>query len=58
MRSSGGGRATSSARPEQVAEKIQTYVDLGCSGVVPWCSDYPDTRTLELFALKVMPQLR
>ena len=36
--------------PEQVAEKIQTYVDLGCTGFVPWCSDYPDTETLELFA--------
>ena len=30
--------------PEQVAEKIQTYVDLGCTGFIPWCADYPDTR--------------
>ena len=30
--------------PEQVSEKIQTYVDLGCSGFIPWCADYPDTR--------------
>jgi F420-dependent oxidoreductase-like protein len=44
--------------PDQVAEKIQIYVDLGCSGVVPWCSDYPGTETLELFAAKVIPQLR
>src|SRR5204863_7636625 len=29
--------------PEQVAEKMQEYVDLGCSGFVPWCADYPDT---------------
>jgi F420-dependent oxidoreductase-like protein len=44
--------------PDQVAEKIQTYADLGCSGVVPWCSDYPGIETLELFATKVMPGLR
>jgi F420-dependent oxidoreductase-like protein len=41
--------------PEQVAEKIQRYVDLGCSGFIPWCSDYPDTESLELFATQVMP---
>ena len=44
--------------PEQVAEKIQTYVDLGCSGFIPWCADYPDTTSLELFATKVMPEFR
>jgi F420-dependent oxidoreductase-like protein len=27
--------------PEQVAERIQTYIDLGCTGFYPWCSDYP-----------------
>jgi alkanesulfonate monooxygenase SsuD/methylene tetrahydromethanopterin reductase-like flavin-dependent oxidoreductase (luciferase family) len=36
--------------PEQVAEKIRAYVDLGCTGFYPWCSDYPDTETLRLFA--------
>jgi F420-dependent oxidoreductase-like protein len=44
--------------PEQVAEKIQAYVNLGCGGIVPWCSEYPDTQTLELFATKVMPAFR
>ena len=44
--------------PEQVAEKIQAYVDLGCTGFFPWCSDYPDTETLRLFAEKVIPALR
>jgi F420-dependent oxidoreductase-like protein len=44
--------------PEQVAEKIRTYVDLGCTGFYPWCSDYPDTETMTLFAEKVIPQLR
>jgi F420-dependent oxidoreductase-like protein len=43
---------------EQVAEKIQTYVDLGCGGFVPWCSDYPDTETLELLATEIMPEFR
>ena len=36
--------------PEQVAEKIAKYVDMGCTGFVPWCADYPSTQTLELFA--------
>ncbi|HEX9258403.1 MAG TPA: LLM class F420-dependent oxidoreductase, partial [Acidimicrobiales bacterium] len=44
--------------PEQVCEKLQTYVDLGCSGFVPWCSDYPDTETLTLFAEQVIPNFR
>jgi F420-dependent oxidoreductase-like protein len=44
--------------PEQVAEKVQTYLDLGCTGFIPWCSDYPDTETLELFATKVIPEFR
>jgi F420-dependent oxidoreductase-like protein len=44
--------------PEQVAEKVQRYIDLGCTGFVPWCSDYPDTTTLELFAEKVIPEFR
>jgi F420-dependent oxidoreductase-like protein len=44
--------------PEQVAEKIQTYVDLGCTGFVPWCSDYPETESLRLFGEKVVPNFR
>ena len=44
--------------PEQVAEKVQAYVDLGCTGFYPWCSDYPDTETLRLFAEQVIPHLR
>jgi F420-dependent oxidoreductase-like protein len=42
--------------PEQVAEKVATYVSLGCSGFIPWCADYPDTETMELLATKVMPE--
>ncbi len=44
--------------PEQVAEKVRTYADLGCAGFIPWCADYPDTETLELFATEVMPAFR
>jgi len=43
---------------EQVTEKIRAYADLGCAGFIPWCSDYPDTETLELFATEVMPEFR
>ena len=44
--------------PEQVAEKLQAYVDLGCTGFVPWCADYPETESLVLFAEKVIPAFR
>jgi F420-dependent oxidoreductase-like protein len=43
--------------PEQVAERMQTYIDAGCRGFVPWCADYPDTETLHHFA-KIMGDLR
>ncbi len=42
--------------PEQVCEQVQAYVDLGCTGFVPWCADYPDDTTLRLFAEQVMPE--
>ena len=44
--------------PEQVAEKLRQYAELGCGGVVPWVADYPDTETLTLFAEQVMPEFR
>ena len=44
--------------PEQVSEKIQKYLDAGCTGFVPWCPDYPSTETIELFARHVMPNFR
>jgi F420-dependent oxidoreductase-like protein len=44
--------------PEQVSEKIQKYLDAGCTGFVPWCPDYPNTETIELFAKKVIPNFR
>jgi F420-dependent oxidoreductase-like protein len=44
--------------PEQVAERLRTYIDLGCSGFVPWCSDYPAHESMELLATKVISELR
>ena len=44
--------------PEQVAEKVQRYLDAGCTGFIPWCADYPSTESLELFATKVIPHFR
>lgn len=44
--------------PEQVAERMQTYIDLGATGFYPWCPDYPDTETMTLFAEKVIPEVR
>ena len=44
--------------PEQVCERVRAYIDLGCSGFIPWCSDYPDTESMELFATQVVPNFR
>lgn len=44
--------------PEQVAEKIRAYVDLGCTGFVMWFPEFPATDSLELFADQVMPEFR
>lgn len=44
--------------PEQLCEKVARYVELGCSYIVPWCRDYPDTESLTLFADKVAPEFR
>jgi len=44
--------------PEQVAEKIQRYIELGCTTFMPWCPDYPSDQTVRLLAEKVIPQFR
>ena len=44
--------------PEQVAEKVRTYMDLGCTSFMPWCSDYPTDESMRLFAEKVIPEFR
>jgi F420-dependent oxidoreductase-like protein len=43
--------------PDEVAEKLQRYVELGCTTFVPWCADYPSDQTLRLFA-QVADRLR
>jgi alkanesulfonate monooxygenase SsuD/methylene tetrahydromethanopterin reductase-like flavin-dependent oxidoreductase (luciferase family) len=44
--------------PEQVAEKIASYAELGLAGVIPWCVDYPGTETMTRFAEQVIPNFR
>lgn len=44
--------------PEQVAAKVQAYIDLGCTSFMPWCADYPDDTTMRLFAETVIPHFR
>ncbi len=44
--------------PEQVAERIRDYVELGCTYFVCWMPDYPDETTLRLFAEQVIPEFR
>lgn len=44
--------------PEQIAERIQGYLDLGASYFILWFRDFPDTASLELFASKVIPEFR
>lgn len=44
--------------PEQVVDKLATYRDLGCGGIVPWCADYPEHETLRLLASDVIPAFR
>ncbi len=44
--------------PEQVCERLAEYQALGCGGVVPWCSDYPEHETLRLLGEQVLPEFR
>jgi len=44
--------------PDEVADKVATYLKLGCSGFIPWSADYPETQSIELFAQKVMSNFR
>lgn len=34
----------------EVTDKIGRYIEMGCSGFIPWCVDYPDSTSLEVFA--------
>ncbi len=42
---------------DHVASRMQEYLDLGCVGFVPWCTDFPDTETLHQYA-KIMQHFR
>ena len=42
---------------EQVAEKVQAFVDAGCREFVLWFRDYPSTDSLEGFASDVVPRV-
>lgn len=42
---------------EQVAAKVQGYVDAGCREFVLWFRDYPESESLERFAREVVPQV-
>jgi F420-dependent oxidoreductase-like protein len=43
---------------EQVAEKVQAYIDAGCSEFVLWFRDYPSVDSMERFMADVVPRLR
>lgn len=34
----------------EVTDKIGHYMEMGCSGFIPWCVDYPESTSLESFA--------
>jgi len=42
---------------EQVAEKVQGYVDAGCREFVLWFRDYPGVESLERFMADVVPRV-
>jgi len=42
---------------EQVAEKLQGYVDAGCEEFVLWFRDYPGVESLERFMADVVPRI-
>jgi F420-dependent oxidoreductase-like protein len=42
---------------EQVAEKVQGFLDAGCSEFVLWFRDYPEVESLERFVADVVPRL-
>jgi alkanesulfonate monooxygenase SsuD/methylene tetrahydromethanopterin reductase-like flavin-dependent oxidoreductase (luciferase family) len=43
--------------PEQVAEQLQRFVDLGVEHLIVRLLDFPETRGIEMFAQEVMPRL-
>ncbi len=51
-------RSHRSSPREALTLPVATDVDLGCTGFYPWCSDYPDTQTMRLFAEQVIAHVR
>ena len=43
--------------PEMVAEKMQGYVDAGCSEFILWFRDYPSSESLERVMAEVAPKV-
>jgi len=43
---------------EQVTEKVQAFVDAGCSEFVLWFRDFPSGESMERFAADVVPDVR
>ena len=44
--------------PEQVAGKVQAFVDAGCREFVLWFRDAPSTESMQRFAAEVTPRVR
>ncbi len=44
--------------PEQIAEQLQAFVDLGVTYIIIRVIDFPSTMGIELFVQEVMPRLR
>ena len=44
--------------PEQVAQQLQVFVDLGVEYLIVRLLDFPSTAGIELFVQDVMPRLR
>jgi alkanesulfonate monooxygenase SsuD/methylene tetrahydromethanopterin reductase-like flavin-dependent oxidoreductase (luciferase family) len=42
---------------DQVAEKVQGFVDAGCAEFVLWFRDYPSSESLERFTGEVVPKV-
>lgn len=51
-------RNTILGTPEQVAEQLQKFIDLGVSYLIVRLLDFPRTDGIEMFAQEVMPRLR
>ncbi|MAZ41036.1 hypothetical protein CL654_02875 [bacterium] len=44
--------------PEEVKEKVQAFKEKGVSHFMLWFMDYPDAKSMEIFANDVMPYVR